>query len=130
MVYTFLPQNSIKTGQLPALNPLILNHISSAQFLLELDCDVPQEGVNSNCRIETPALKTLYNCLKKRSEHGLGPQKLRVDLRGLQPEQVDKKATALMEKVVEIVWVMDLDLRTQTQTQTHTQTCWFINVYC
>jgi hypothetical protein len=118
---TLLTPFSRKIGQLPALNALFLNHISSTQNLLDLDCDVPQERVNpsmatypallyldlSNCgsSIGTPALKTLYNCLKKRSECGLGPRKLRVDLRGVQ--QVDEEATALVEKVVEVIWLMD-----------------------
>ena len=106
-------------GQLPALNTLFLNHISSTPILLDLDCDVPQEGVNpsaatypallyldfTNCGIDTPALKTLYDCLKKRSERGLGPRKLRVDLRGVR--EVDEKATALVEKVVEVVWLIE-----------------------
>ena len=37
---------SRKIGQLPALNALFLDHISSTQILLDLDCDVPQERVN------------------------------------------------------------------------------------
>ena len=108
---------SRKISQLPALNALFLDHISSTQILLDLDCDIPQEGVNpptatypallyldfSNCKIDAPSLKTLYDCLKKRSERGLGPQKLSVDLRGVQ--KVDKEAAALVEKVVEVVWL-------------------------
>jgi hypothetical protein len=118
---TWFTPFSRKIGQLPALNALFLNYISSAQFLLDLDCDVPQEGVNlstatypallyldfSNCGINTPALKTLYKSLKKRSDRDLGPRKLRVELHGV--KRADKKAIALLEKVVEVVWVMDSD---------------------
>ena len=100
-------------GQLPALNALSLKYISSTPFLQELDCCVPGELSMATY----PALQyldftghqiiltTLSNCLKKRSELGLGPKQLKVDLRGL--ELVDEKATALLEKVVEVEWVTD-----------------------
>jgi len=120
---TWFTPFSRRIGQLPALNALYLNYISSAQCLLDLDCDAPQEGVNpstttypallyldfSNCEIKAPALKTLYNCLKKRSERGLGPRKLRVDLRGVQQVDKIKRAIALLEKVVEVAWEVDSD---------------------
>ena len=120
---TWFTPFSRKIGRLPALNALYLDHISSTQILLDLDCDAPQEGVNlptttypallyldfNKCGIKTPAVKTLYNCLKKRSERGLGPRKLRVDLRGVKQSDKIKKATALLEKVVEVVWEVDSD---------------------
>jgi hypothetical protein len=104
-----------KIGQLPALYALFLDDISSSPFLEELDCDVLLEGGDPS--IPTyPALQyldlpdheidicdptTLYEYLKKRSELGLGPEKLRMNLRRLR--RVDKKATALLEKVVKVV---------------------------
>ena len=103
-----------KIGQLPALNALSLSYTSSAPFLLELDCDVPQEGDDpliptypalryldfSDHQIDLPNLMILYDYLKKRSELGLGPETLEVDLRGLKKV---KEATVLLEKVVKIV---------------------------
>jgi hypothetical protein len=104
-----------KVGQLPAMNALYLSYISSTPFLQELDCDAPQEGDDpsiltypalryldfSNYPIDFPDLTALYNYLKKRSELGLGPEKLKMDLC-----RVNKEATALLEKVVEVVSVM------------------------
>ena len=109
-----------KIGQLPALNALRLNYIPSAPFLQELDCDAPQEGdnlsiptypalrclhFNPNHHIDVPDLTTLYNCLKKRSELGLGPEKLKINLCTLR--NLDEQTTALLEKVVEVVSVMN-----------------------
>ena len=108
-----------KVAQLPAMNALYLSYVSSAPFLQELDCDVPQEGDDpsiptypalryldfSNYPIDFPDLTVLYNRLKKRSELGLGPEKLKMDL--CMVREVDKEATALLEKVVEVVSVMD-----------------------
>jgi hypothetical protein len=102
-------------GQLPALNALHFRYISSAPFLLELDCDAPRERHDpsiptypalryldfSDHEIDVPGLTTLYNCLKKRSELGLGPEKLKINLRVLR--NLDKQTTALLEKVVEVV---------------------------
>jgi hypothetical protein len=102
-------------GQLPALNALHFKYISPAPFLQELDCDAPQEGDDpstptypalryldlSNHGIDVLGLTTLYNCLKKRSELGLGPEKLKMNLRALR--KLDKQTTALLEKVVEVV---------------------------
>jgi hypothetical protein len=97
-----------KVGQLPAMNALHLSYISSTSFLQELDCDVPQEGddpsiptypalrylaFSGKYPIDFSYLTALYNHLKKRSELGLGPEKLKI-------------ATALLEKVVEVVSVM------------------------
>ena len=105
-----------KIGRLPALHTLSLSYISSAPFLQELDCDAPQERDDQSIptypalrvldfsdheiQIDVPGLTTLYNCLKKRSEVGLGPEKLKIDLCVLR--KVDKKTTALLEKVVEV----------------------------
>ena len=108
-----------KISQLPALNALFLHDISFAELLLEPNCDIP--GVInpsmatypallyldfSYCLLNTPALKTLYRCLEKRSERSLGPRNLRMDLRG---QKVSKRAAVLLEKVAEVVWVMDSD---------------------
>ena len=106
-----------KISRLPALNALFMDHLSSSLFLLELNRDVPQERVNpsmatypallyldfSKCLLNTPAQKSLYEYLKKRSENGLGLRKLTVDLRI--PKNGDKKVIALLEKVAEIVWM-------------------------
>jgi hypothetical protein len=104
-----------KIAQLPALHALRLSDISSAPFLEELDCGVPQEGDDlsiptypalqyldlSGHEINVRDLTTLSEYLKKRSELGLGPEKLKMDLCG--PRKVDKKATALLKKVVKVV---------------------------
>jgi len=106
-----------KIGQLPALHALRLSDIFSEPFLLEFNCDVPQEGDDPS--IPTyPALRylelsgygtdghdlmTLYEDLKKRSKLGLGPKKLKVDLRAFGPYKVDKRATAMFKNVVEVV---------------------------
>jgi len=104
-----------KIAQLPALHALRLSYIPSAPFFHELDCDVLQEGDDpsiptypalryldlSNRELDVRNLKALYKYLKKRSKLGLGPKKLKADLRGLR--KVDKKATALLEKVVKVV---------------------------
>ena len=107
-----------KVGQLPAMNALYLSYISSTPFLQELDCDVPQKGDDSSIPtypalrylafsgkhpIDFPDLTALYNNLKKRSELGLGPKKLKMDLCVVR--QVNKQAIALLEKVVEVVSV-------------------------
>ena len=127
-----------KIGQLPALNALFLRDISSMTFLLELNSDVSKEDDPStatypalqyldftNLQIDVPILTILHVYLDQRSEHGLGPRKLKVDLCGL--GTVNKKATpiALLEKFVEVVWVMDVGILMSPQTRT----CWFINVY-
>ena len=91
-------------GQLPALNALHLGYISSAPFFLELDRGDPSIPTYpalhyldlSNHQIDIPSLTILYNCLKKRSELGLGPEKLKINL-------CDEGTTALLEKVVEVV---------------------------
>jgi hypothetical protein len=119
--YTLFILSARKIGQFPALNALFLRDISSMPFLLELDRDVSEDGDDpktaiypalryldfTNLEIDVPALTILHMCLKTRSEHGLGPRKLRVDLCGL--GTVNKKATpiVLLEKVVEVVWVME-----------------------
>jgi hypothetical protein len=119
--YTLFILSARKIGQFPALNALFLRDISSMPFLLELDRDVSEDGDDpstatypalryldfTNLEIDVPALTILHMCLKTRSERGLGPRKLRVDLCGL--GTVNKKATpiVLLEKVVEVVWVMD-----------------------
>jgi len=109
-----------KVSQLPALNALFLHDISSAELLLEPNCGVSREINNpsmatypsllyldfSYCLLDTPALKTLHKCLKKRSEQSLGPRNLKMDLR---TQKVSKRAAALLEKVAEVVWVMDSD---------------------
>ena len=104
-----------RIGQLPALYALFLSDISSAPFLEELNCDVPQKGGDpsmptypalqyldlSDHGIDICDMTTLYEFLKKRSELGLGPEKLRMNLRRLR--RVDKKATALLENVVKVM---------------------------
>jgi hypothetical protein len=104
-------------GQLPALNALYLSCASSAPFFQEIDHDVPHEGDDppipaypalrylafSDHPIDVPDLTTLYNYLKKRSELGLGPEKLKVNLRGLRKVKNFKETTALLEKVVEVI---------------------------
>ena len=108
-------------GQLPALNALYLRCDFSARFFLELVRDVLQEGEDPSavtypalryldfikCQIDLRVLMILYIRLKKRSELGLGPERLKVDLRGLELGRIDKKAAALLEKVVEVEWMMD-----------------------
>ena len=92
-----------------------MSDISPAPFLEELDCDVPLEGGDPSIptypalryldlfdlEIDICDLTTLYKYLKRRSELGLGPEKLKVNLRRLR--RVDKEATALLEKVVNVV---------------------------
>ena len=101
-----------KISQLPALNALFLDYLTSSLFLLELNRDVPQEEVNPSmaiypallylkCRLTTPDPKILYKFLKKRPGHGLGPRKLRLDLFG--PQILNKEVIALLETVAEIV---------------------------
>ena len=104
-----------KISQLPASNALHLSYISSALFLQEFDCGAPREGDDpsiptypalryldfSDHQLDIPGLTTLYNCLKKRSELGLGPEKLKINLHALR--NLDKQTTALLEKVVEVV---------------------------
>jgi hypothetical protein len=94
-------------GQLSALNTLYLSYISSAPFLQELDCDAPTypalrclDFSDHQIRIDVFGLTTLYSCLKKRSELGLGPEKLKMDLCVLR--NLDKHTTTLLEKVVEV----------------------------
>jgi hypothetical protein len=108
-----------KIGQLPALNALHFSYSSAAPFLQELNCDAPREGGDpsiptypalryldfSGHEINVPGLTTLYNCLKKRSKLGLGPEQLKINLRALR--NLDKQTTALLEKVVEVVSVMN-----------------------
>ena len=110
---------SRKVGQLTTMEALYLSYVSSTPFLQELDCDIPQEGDDpsiptypalryldfSNHPVEFLELTTLYNYLKTRSELGLGPEKLKIDLRGVR--KVGKKTIALLEKVVEVVPVMN-----------------------
>ena len=92
-----------KIGQLPALNTFSINDIYFVPFLLELkagdDPSIPPYPALrnlhfTNLRVDVPTSTALYGCLKKRSEHGLGPEKLRVDLRGLAMARVDQKITA------------------------------------
>ncbi|KIM42700.1 hypothetical protein M413DRAFT_26710 [Hebeloma cylindrosporum] len=78
-------------GQLPALKTLLLSRVDPSPFLLELDCDFPHEG-----DLSMPAPK--YN-------HGLGPKNLGVDLR--RQVKLDKRAIALLNKAVGVVWDMD-----------------------
>ena len=106
-------------GQLPALNAFHLSYISSMPFLLELNCDAPQEGDDpstptypalryldfSDHQFNVPGLRTLYNSLKKRSQLGLGPEKVKINLCALR--KLDKQTTALLEKVVEVVSEMN-----------------------
>jgi hypothetical protein len=100
-----------KIGQFPALDALFLSNIFSTPFLLELNCDVSYPALRyldfTTLQIDGSALAILPMWLKTRSERGLGPRKLRMDLRGL--GTVNKKATtiALLEEVVEVVWVME-----------------------
>ena len=110
-----------KIGQLPALKALYLNYISFAPLLLKAVCDVPKKAEDpstiacptlryldfTKCKIDVHDLMTLYKLLNKRSELGLGPENLKVDLRGLGLGRIDKKAAALLEKVVEVEWMMD-----------------------
>lgn len=106
---------SHQISQLPALNALCLKKISSTPFLQEFAYHIPGEtsAVFPALRYleftirqtHVPILTTLYNCLKKRSELGLGPEKLKVDICAL--KGVDKQATALLEKAVNVMWVKD-----------------------
>ena len=107
-----------KIDQLPALNTFRVDHIYFAPFLLELeegdDPSMPTYPALrhlhfTNFRIDVFTSITLYYYLKNRSERGLGPEKLRVDLRGLAMGRVDKIITTLLNSVVDVVWVMDSD---------------------
>jgi hypothetical protein len=82
-------------SQLPALTALFLRDIASAPFLQYLERDVPDPSIMPTtypalrylefieCDVDVAAPTTLYNCSKRRSELSLGPEKLKVDLRGL-----------------------------------------------
>ncbi|KIM35829.1 hypothetical protein M413DRAFT_32185 [Hebeloma cylindrosporum] len=95
-------------GQLPALERLAVNHTS---FLLELDLQYDDPSFPAlryldftDCEIDVPDLTMLYECLKDRTACRLGPEKLRMDLRGL--GEVDRNSMSLLEQVADVVWVM------------------------
>ena len=108
-----------KIGQLPALDTIRIKYVYYVPFLLELEeGDDPSMPIypalrhlqfTSKFRMDDPTLTALYDFLKKRSEQGLGPEKLSVDVRGL--GKVDKTATALLNGVVDVVWVTPSDSR-------------------
>jgi len=118
---TLFTLSARKIAQFPALDALFLCDIFSTPFLLELNCGASEEGDDpstvtypalryldfTTLQIDVPALTTLPMCLETRSERGLGPRKLRVDLRGLGTVNTKATAIALLEEVVEVVWVMD-----------------------
>ncbi|KIM35832.1 hypothetical protein M413DRAFT_14317 [Hebeloma cylindrosporum] len=122
-----------KLAQLPMLKALSLGHINSAPIVVELaKVRQPDDDSSPQWSMATfPALQyldftgfhfqdthldltTLYNCLKKRSEHGLGPGRLRVNLERLGYAYEDTEIELLLEELVEVVWIRDIETSHRT----------------
>ncbi|KIM35833.1 hypothetical protein M413DRAFT_428331 [Hebeloma cylindrosporum] len=112
-----------KLGQLPALEALSLLETPFAPFLLELgQGDIQHDtstatmtypalrymDFNNAPHVPFPPLISLYNCLKKRSERGLGPHRLAI-YSGDKLDGANKRAIDLLEEIVELFMFQDTD---------------------